>query len=360
LGRERVRGKVSRVDPRAGRVIDTISVGNEPASVAVGAGAVWVANRQDGTVSRIDPATARVKAAIQVGDGPNSVAAIRDAVWVSNEFAGTLSHIDPTQDRVVETIKIGNRAQGVAATADAVYVTVRAFSLAHRGGTLIISTDDSASLGSPDDWQELILTNDGLTAFRRVGGARLVPDLATSLPTPTDGGKTYTFQLRRGIRYSNGALVRPADFRRAIARALLNQSGMYGGFYFNGIVGAAACLKTPKRCDLSKGIVTDTANNTVTFHLTVPDPDLLYQLALPPAFAVPSGIPLRANIRLPPPARTWSRTRTQRAGRCSSGTHSSTSGRRPHNQAATRTRSSGSSLPHLKRKFVLLSGERPT
>ena len=69
----------------------------------------------------------------------------------------------------------------------------------------------------------MILTNDGLTGFKRVGGsdgARLVPDLATSLPTPTDGGRTYTFQLRPGIHYSTGALVRPADFRRAIERSL--------------------------------------------------------------------------------------------------------------------------------------------
>jgi peptide/nickel transport system substrate-binding protein len=54
---------------------------------------------------------------------------------------------------------------------------------------------------------------DGLTAFRRVGGsdgAQLVPDLAASLPAPTDGGTTYTFQLHRSIHYSTGALVKPA------------------------------------------------------------------------------------------------------------------------------------------------------
>ena len=42
---------------------------------------------------------------------------------------------------------------------------------------------------------------------------QIVPDLAVSVPTPTDGGTTYRFQLRRGIRYSNGAVVSPADVR---------------------------------------------------------------------------------------------------------------------------------------------------
>ena len=58
----------------------------------------------------------------------------------------------------------------------------------------------------------MTITNDGLVTFKRVGGsdgATIVPDLATSVPLPTDGGRTYTFQLRRGIRYSTGAMVGP-------------------------------------------------------------------------------------------------------------------------------------------------------
>ena len=44
----------------------------------------------------------------------------------------------------------------------------------------------------------------------------LVPDLATSVPEPTDGGRTYMFNLRRGIRYSTGAEVRASDFVRGV------------------------------------------------------------------------------------------------------------------------------------------------
>src|SRR5205823_11656067 len=109
---------------------------------------------------------------------------------------------------------------------------------------------------------------------KRVGGndgTRLVPDLATSIPTPTDAGRTYTFHLHSGIRYSTGAIVRPADLRRAIERALATP-GACCGYLYTGIVGARACLKQPKRCDLSTGVVADAASNTVAFHLTAPDP----------------------------------------------------------------------------------------
>ena len=135
--------------------------------------------------------------------------------------------------------------------------------------------------------------------YKRVGGSegtRLVPDLATSIPIPTDDGKTYTFQVRRGIHYSNGASVRPADFRRAIERS----AGAPGtGFFLSNIVGFEACRTKPDRCDLSRGIVTDSTSNTVTFHLTAPNPDFLLELALPAGYAVPAGTPLRARLPLP-------------------------------------------------------------
>jgi ABC-type transport system substrate-binding protein len=58
-------------------------------------------------------------------------------------------------------------------------------------------------------WVERMIY-DGLVTYRRIGGVAgqsLVPDLATDLPQPTDGGRTYTFTIRPGIRYSDGRLV---------------------------------------------------------------------------------------------------------------------------------------------------------
>jgi len=298
---------VARISVRTGTVLPPIRVGNGPSAVAVGRdGTAWVANVLDGTVSRIDPMQGRVVRLVPVGAGPSGIAISDDGVWVSNTLAGTLSRIDPAENKVVQTVKVGNRPRGVTLTTNAVYVAVRASGLAHRGGTLAVleperfDSADPAIAFQTASWAALLQTNDGLTRYRRVGGsdgARLVPDLAISLPVPSDGGRTYTFQLRPGIHYSNGALVRPADFRRAVERTLAKH--VEYGFYFSGIVGADRCVKTPKRCDLSQGIVADPASKTVTFHLTAPDPDFLHKLALPAAFAVPAGTPLNARLPLP-------------------------------------------------------------
>jgi DNA-binding beta-propeller fold protein YncE len=47
---------VTRLDPRTLEPLgDPLPVGDEPASVSVGADAVWVANGGDGTLTRIEP-----------------------------------------------------------------------------------------------------------------------------------------------------------------------------------------------------------------------------------------------------------------------------------------------------------------
>ena len=88
---------------------------------------------------------------------------------------------------------------------------------------------------------------DTLVTFQATGGTsglRLVPDLALALPPPANGGTSYAFRLRRGIRYSDGRLLRASDFRRAIER--LFRVGSQGADYFSGLVGSAACARVPK------------------------------------------------------------------------------------------------------------------
>ena len=92
--------------------------------------------------------------------------------------------------------------------------------------------------------------------------------------------------------------MQPEDIRYALERSL--SLGSTGGYYET-IVGAAACRTGPHRCDLHRGIEVDRTTNTVTFHLTRPDPDFLYKLALRAAAAVPTGTPIRILRRHPPP-----------------------------------------------------------
>jgi peptide/nickel transport system substrate-binding protein len=61
-----------------------------------------------------------------------------------------------------------------------------------------------------------------------------------------------------------------------------------------GLVGAASCVQRPADCDLSRGIATDDAAQTVVFHLRTPDPDFLPKLtAVGFSVPIPPGTPDR-------------------------------------------------------------------
>jgi peptide/nickel transport system substrate-binding protein len=177
-----------------------------------------------------------------------------------------------------------------------------------KGGTLITRAN-AAPAGSPDpqvnytlqEWQFLIITHDGLTAFKRVAGAagtQLVPDLATSLPTPTDNGKTYKFTLRTGIKFSNGKTLTPQDIKATFERLFKIGDSPNAGSWYAAIQGADACIKTPKTCSLDQGIVIN--GNDITFHLVKADPEFLQQLAMPFTFALPASTPAK-HVNIPPP-----------------------------------------------------------
>jgi YVTN family beta-propeller protein len=307
---------VSRLDPRTGRIVAVIPVGGGASGIAVGHGSVWVANDLDGTVSRIAPKTAVVSATIPVGNGSHAIAVAPDGVWVAEQFGNAVARIDPGTDRVAERIVLGNRPSGLAVAAGSLWVGVRASDAAHRGGTLRVLGGneafdfiDPALAYATGSWSFVSMTGDGLVAVQRASGrdgTQLVPDLAVTLPTPQDGGRTYRFVLRPGIRYSTGGVVRARDVRASFERLwklpAFQEATSPGRAFFERIVGAARCTRTPRTCDLSRGIVTEPGNDSVvTFHLTRADPEFLHKLALAFGFILPAGTPpVPADIRRVP------------------------------------------------------------
>jgi peptide/nickel transport system substrate-binding protein len=168
----------------------------------------------------------------------------------------------------------------------------------HRGGTLRLTAD--SAFGSIDPQlnyalgfeQVFQVTNDGLVAFRKSGGAAsndVVADLADKLPAATDGGRTYVFHLRPGLIYSDGRPITTSDVVETFRRNFRVSSPAVT--FFSDIVGADACMAHPAGCMLVGGVEGDEAGRTVTFHLTAPDAEFFYKLALPFGDVVPAATP---------------------------------------------------------------------
>jgi peptide/nickel transport system substrate-binding protein len=289
---------VAEVDPGTNRVTATATVGNGPAGITYGAGAVWVANELDSTVSEIDPTTLATRDTIPVAGSPSALAFGDAGLWVSAEFGQRVVKIDPRTGREEAVIRVGNRPKGLAVVPRGVWVAVQGSGAGHRGGRLVVlgtglDSIDPAIAGSTNSSSVLGLAYDGLTTYRRAGGSestQLVPDLASASPASTDGGRSYTFRIRTGIRYSNGTPLRPQDFRRALERMFtLLGTRPLARTTLAKVVGASRCSKG-RPCDLSRGVIIN-GPNTLTFRLSSLDPIAVPTLGS--IVPVPRGTPPR-------------------------------------------------------------------
>lgn len=182
------------------------------------------------------------------------------------------------------------------------------YQAAHAGGTLkLLATGAGGTLDPQVNytlqyWQLYQATYDGLVTFQKVGGTPsfdVVPDLATSMPTISKNGLTYTFTLRKGIKFSNGLPVTVKDVKASFQR-LFKVSNPNAGTWYNVIAGGPACVSTPATCSLS-GLVVNAATNSVVFHLLHADAEFLDQLAVPFAAILPAGTPAKDQGSTPVP-----------------------------------------------------------
>ncbi len=296
---------VSRIEPD-GDVLATINVGRGASGIAVGGGAVWVADTLDNTLVRIDPGTDSVITTIPVGAAPRGVVWGNGSIWVANSGDGTVSRIDPRTNRVDATIRVGQSPQQLAFADHAVWVTVQAspalpaMAAGSQPGVIRISRErpfpylDPTRIGAADqdEMQLMYETCAGLLTYRDLpgpAGERLVPDAATALPNVSPNGRTYTFTIRKGLRFSppSDAPVTAETFQRTIGRALSAGDEAYERGFFGDIVGEAAF-----NAGRTKRLAGVTAHgNKLQIRLTAPAPDLPARLAMLTFCAVPDDTP---------------------------------------------------------------------
>jgi DNA-binding SARP family transcriptional activator/ABC-type transport system substrate-binding protein len=300
---------VVRVDSLG--AITQIPVGREPSAIAVGKRAVWVANALDGTVESIDPATGAAITRVQVGRNPTALAAADDSVWVASGGDGKLVRIDERSSRVTATVAIGGSPQSLVVAEGKVWASVQTPPAAQpSGGTAVVSVTPGMSTldpavafgGSAIEYA----TCAGLLNFPDQPGSaglRVVPDAARSLPTVSKDGRSYTFTIRPGMRFSppSNQLVTGQTFKHTIERSLsphLGDGAPPGQMFLRDVVGAGAYIAGKARH--IAGI--EARGDRLTIHLIARAPDLPARLAVSPFCAVPTDTPIRPVSGLIPSA----------------------------------------------------------
>ena len=261
-----VDGAVVRIDPATNSVTTTIPVGRGPTGIAVGLGSVWVANSRDGTVSRIDPAPKQGRADDQGGRKP----------------AG-----DRGRERPGLGVRPDRARSGPASRRRRLARRVHWNRLARSCNRLHVRLLD-------DPVRDLRRTCSTTRIVRRRRGRGSFPEVAAAMPTRSADGKSYTFTIRPGFRFSppSNAPVTAQTFKFSIERALSPKipDGPARSFAAD-IVGVQA-YEAGKAKHIS-GI--SVRGNTLTVRLTDVSPDIVSRLAQPLFCPVPLGTPVEAT-----------------------------------------------------------------
>jgi ABC-type transport system substrate-binding protein len=167
-----------------------------------------------------------------------------------------------------------------------------------RGGTLRVNlsnTDfeylDPSLAYDAAGWSLLYMTNLMLLNYPdkpAPEGSRLIPDAATGFPTISRDGKTYTFTVKSGLRFSDGSPVTAAAFKRAFERAADPKQGSPATAFLHEVVGA------DRRVDNKASSVAGVTarGQKLTVRLLRNDPTFLAQVSMPFFAAVKPNLPI--------------------------------------------------------------------
>ncbi|NGO45886.1 ABC transporter substrate-binding protein [Streptomyces ureilyticus] len=163
---------------------------------------------------------------------------------------------------------------------------------AKSGGTINVYVQSDLSHMDPgqiyvsDAGQFANLVHRGLTNFQedKNGNLKVVGDVATDSGQPSDGGKTWTYKLKKGVKDEDGNVITSKDVRHTIER-------QYSKVIFDGPTYVQTWLSgADYRKDLPDGpykgkhlpdtVLETPDDETVVFHFNQPRPDLPQALAM--------------------------------------------------------------------------------
>jgi peptide/nickel transport system substrate-binding protein len=167
---------------------------------------------------------------------------------------------------------------------------------AKAGGTLITELNSDVDYTDPQltyyvpSWEMQYATACKLMNYpdkEAPQGGDVQPEVAAGLPIVSNGGKTYTFTVRSGYRFSNGQPVTAANFKMAIDRLAQPKLASSTSFLGSDIIVGMQTVLDGKASSVS-GVTAK--GNKLTIKLTHAAPDLLARLATPPFQAIPASL----------------------------------------------------------------------
>ncbi|MCP2163608.1 ABC transporter substrate-binding protein [Goodfellowiella coeruleoviolacea] len=166
---------------------------------------------------------------------------------------------------------------------------------ATTGGTLYILSDAATQNYDPAKsanlaTTSLALVHRRLTAWNVAPGqpAAVVPDLTTDTGKPSDDGRTWTYTLREGLKFSDGTPIRSQDVKWGVERSFAPAFTGGGLGYHKTLLVGGADYRGPFEGQRLASIETPD-ERTLVFHLARPYGDWPWIVSTPAFAPVPEG-----------------------------------------------------------------------
>ncbi|MFF3503108.1 ABC transporter substrate-binding protein [Streptomyces sp. NPDC003247] len=189
----------------------------------------------------------------------------------------------------------GNKAAANAATKGVVNASTE------KGGTVTYAMSDVPDSFDPGNTYYAYMYNFSrlyarpLLTFNPAPGEKgneIVPDLAESKGVSSDGGKTWTYKIRQGVKYQDGTEITSADVKYAVERSNFARDVLsLGPNYFAQFLAGGDSYKGPYKDKSAKGLASiETPDKyTITFKLKQAFTDFDYLVTAPQTAPVPQA-----------------------------------------------------------------------
>jgi hypothetical protein len=293
-------GRVWKIDPAANTVVAQAKLHGWLSDLTVGGGSVWASILPDGVLFKLGEDDLGVQSTAGAGPDPQRISFGGEHLWIANKGSQSLSLLEQVSG-VRQRLKA--RAEPTIAAYHDGVVWVSAGKAPPplppiAGQQLRVSTPtdtavDPDPMGGKDFAQQFMyatcanLLNYPDSAGPK--GTRLRPEIAAAMPTVSADGRTYTFRVRPGFRFSPPANepVTAQTFRHTLKRALSSKNVWSAGpSLASDIVGVSA-YRTGKAHDIS-GIAVH--GNALSITLVRPSGDFVTRISMPAFCPVPLSV----------------------------------------------------------------------
>jgi ABC-type transport system substrate-binding protein/predicted Ser/Thr protein kinase len=295
-------GRIWKIDPATNRVVQHQKLHGWLSDLAVGGGSVWAPIVPDGVVFKLSEDDLGIQTSLQAGTDPEQASFGSGHLWVANTASRAVSLLDEVSG---SRRALRSQARPTTAAYHNGFVWTAAAAAptplpAIKGEELRVSTPtdtavDPDPMGGRGEVRQLMYATCSNLLYYPDSpgpeGTRLRPEIAAAMPTVSRDGRTYTFRIRTGYRFSppSGEPVTAETFRHTLERSLSPKNVYSVGPQLASDIEGVDAYRGGKASHIS-GI--SAHGNVLAITLVKPAGDFLTRLSMFAFCPVPLSIPI--------------------------------------------------------------------